>query len=145
MKTLMTCAFAVLIAFGSFAAGPTVSEKVRKTFETTFTDAENISWSKAGNIYSVRFTQQSITSDVRYDEEGNFMSSRRYYQAAALPVDIQCRLQKKLPGKTVFGVTELSAGSQVLYFIQMEDAVSWTSIKVTAERDIEILEKINKQ
>jgi hypothetical protein len=147
MKKVFLFACVLLIAGSSFANTPKVSEKALKAFKATFTDAENVVWTDATDAekaYAVRFTQQGIHVFVKYDDEGNFLSSRRYYLADQLPVDIQCKLKKKFADKTIFGVTEFTVGDEVNYFVKMEDAKTWVTVKINNARDIELTEKYKK-
>ena len=103
MKKVLMFACALVIAGSSFANTPDVNEKVLKAFKATFTDAENVEWSDAFSLYTVRFTHQGIRTFVKYDDDGNFISCRRYYNAETLPVDIQCKLRKRFADKKIFG------------------------------------------
>lgn len=85
-----------------------------------------------------------IRTFVKYDDDGNFISSRRYYSAETLPVDIQCKLKKKFADKTIFGVTEYTVGDEINYFVKLEDAKSWTTVKIDGARNMEIAEKYGK-
>ena len=145
MKKVLVFACTLFITASVFAKDVNVSEKTLKAFETTFTGARNVVWTNNGNVYNVTFTQDEIATSVNYDEQGNFLSLRRYYQNAKLPIDIQCKLQKQFSGKTVYGVTEIAVADNVYYFIKMEDATSWTSLRINNAREIEVLEKLKKQ
>ena len=144
MKKVTMFAFTVLIAASSFANTPIVSEKALKAFNATFADAKNVVWTDAPNLYTVKFTAQGINTFVKYDEEGNFISSRRYYFAEQLPIDIQCKLKKKFADKTIFGVTEYIVGDEINYFVKLEDAKKWTTVKIDNARNMEITEKFDK-
>lgn len=147
MKKVLMFTCVLLIAGASAFANtpdPTVSEKALKAFESTFTDAENVVWSDAVNLYTVKFTQKGINTFVKYDEDGNFISSRRYYFGEQLPIDIQCKLKKKFADKKVFGVTEYIVGEDTNYYVKLEDAKSWTTVRIDNARNMEITEKYKK-
>ena len=144
MKKVILFACVLLIAASSFANKPKISEKALKAFKTTFTDARDVVWSNTENVYTVKFMQQGINTYVKYDEDGNFMSSRRYYEADQLPVDIQCKLKKKYADKTIFGVTEFIVGDEINYYVKLEDEKSWLTIKVDNARNMEVIEKYLK-
>jgi YD repeat-containing protein len=144
MKKALLFACALFITASIFANDINVSEKALKAFETTFTDAQNVVWTNIDNVYTAKFTQDGVATSVNYDEQGNFISSRRYYQNAKLPIDIQCKLQKQFSGKTVYGVTEIALADNVYYFVKLEDATSWTSLKINGAREIEVLDKLRK-
>lgn len=144
MKILSGLALAMLITLSSFAGGVNISPKAIRSFEATFSDAQNVVWSNSDDYYTVQFTQQGVSTYVNYDKEGNFLTSRRYYQGAKLPIDIQCKLQKRFSDKTVYGVTEFTFGTEVAYFVTLEDSSSWTKVKVDNSRSIEVQEKYKK-
>ena len=145
MKKVLLFACICMIAASSFAnTPPIVSEKALKAFKATFADAENVVWTDAANSYTVKFTQLGINTFVKYDEEGNFVSSRRYYNAELLPIDIQCKLKKKFADKTIFGVTEFIVGDDISYYVKLEDAKTWTTVKIDNTRNMEITEKFGK-
>ena len=79
MKKVLMFACTLLLAGSLFASPTTVTEKVLKAFRQTFAQAENVVWSDSQNVYMVKFTQQGIHTSVKYDEDGNFISSLRYY------------------------------------------------------------------
>ncbi|MEP6747776.1 MAG: hypothetical protein ABJB86_08620 [Bacteroidota bacterium] len=144
MKKVILFACIIMITGSSFANAPKISEKALKAFKATFKDAENVQWSNSENLYAVKFSQQGINTFVKYDEEGNFISSRRYYNAQQLPVDIQCTLKKKFADRSIFGVTEYTIGDDVNYFVKMEDAKTWITVKIDNMRNIEVTEKYQK-
>ena len=144
MKKVILFACVLIIITGSSFANKPVSEKALKAFKITFTDAQNVVWTDADNVYTVKFLQNGINTFVKYDEEGNFISSRRYYAGEQLPLDIQCTVKKKFADKTVFGVTEYTLGDEVNYYIKLEDAKTWTTIKIDNTRNIEVTEKYRK-
>ncbi|MBC7902388.1 MAG: hypothetical protein H7Y27_03170 [Gemmatimonadaceae bacterium] len=146
MKKLFTLAFAALLTGSLFANTPDaiVNEKVLKVFLSTFSGAEDVNWTEEENIYSVKFTHQGVRSTVKYDEDGNFLSSLRYYDPSQLPVDVLCKLKKKFPEKTAFGVTEYTIGDEVNFYVKMEDAKNWITVKVDNYRAYVVTEKFKK-
>lgn len=144
MKKVILFAAILFVTGSSFAGTNLTPEKALKAFNATFKDAENVVWTDAGDIYTVKFSQQGINTFVRYDGEGNFISSRRYYAGEQLPVDIQCKLKKKFADKTIFGVTEFIVGDEVNYYVKMQDAKIWLTVKIDNARNIEVTEKYNK-
>jgi len=144
MKKIILFAAILLVTGSSFATITPTPEKALKAFKATFKDAENVVWTDAADAYTVKFSQQGINTFVKYDADGNFISSRRYYSGDQLPVDIQCKLKKKFSDKTIFGVTEFIVGDDVNYFVKMEDAKTWITVKVDNARVIEVTEKYGK-
>ena len=130
--------------FASASPDYSISDKLLKTFKQTFPDAQQVVWSEQGEKYTVNFKQNDILNKVEYDKDGNFVSSLRYYTEKNLPVTILCRLQKKYADKTVFGVTEVSTESTVEYFIKLEDATTWTTVRANIDGGMQVVEKYKK-
>jgi hypothetical protein len=137
MKSLILLIGFAMNVFASNASAPTVNEKVLKIFHQTFKDPENVVWSYSKHVYSVWFTADNIHTSVKYDEDGNFISSLRYYLKDQLPVDIHTKIQKKYPDKTIFIVTEQTIGDDVYYYVKLEDATTWTTVKVDNYRNMQ--------
>jgi len=140
----------LLLCLLSFSAGifanrgVTINEKLLQTFKQTFPDAEQVKWLETSDKYTVNFKDNGITTKVDYDKDGNFVSSVRYYYEKNLPVNIICKLQKKYSDKKVFGVTEMTTESNVEYYIKLEDAKSWMTVKSNVDGNMEVVEKYKK-
>ena len=65
-----------------------VNEKVLRAFQETFPIVNEVKWKEYANYYTVSFKQHDIQSEVRYDKEGNFLSSLRYYKEDMLPLSV---------------------------------------------------------
>ena len=133
------------ITAGAFAAPNfTISEKLLQTFKKTFPDAQQVVWSEQGDKYTVNFRQDEILTKVEYDKDGNFLTSLRYYTEKNLPVTILCRLQKRYGDKKVFGVTEMATESSVEYYIKLEDAENWITVRSNIDGNMQVVEKYKK-
>jgi hypothetical protein len=121
-----------------------VNEKVLRAFQETFPVVENVKWKEYDAYYTVSFRQHAIQSEVRYDKDGNFLSSLRYYKEDMLPLSVLHQLKKKYANKSIFGVTELIVGSDVAYFIKLEDAKTWMTVKSDAQGNLSVYEKMKK-
>lgn len=121
-----------------------VNEKVLRAFQETFPDVDEVKWQEYNTYYTVSFKQHSIQSEVRYDTEGNFLSSLRYYKEDMLPLSILHQLKKKYPKKSIFGVTELIVGTDVAYFVKLEDEKTWLTVKADQQGHLSVYEKLRK-
>ncbi|MES1250187.1 MAG: hypothetical protein ABUL46_05850, partial [Chitinophaga rupis] len=108
--------------------------------------AMQVSWREEAEHYFVHFTQASAVSEIEYDQEGNFISSFRYYKSPdLLPVHIICRLNKKFKDKAIFGITEFSTGSETNYYIKLEDPQRFTTVRAGEDGSLVVTEKLRKQ
>lgn len=144
-KILVLCLFAVFTA-SAFAKTPTaVSEKVLKAFKETFTTAQQITWHENADTYSVRFFQEGVRYIVYYNKDGVITNSMRFYAPALLPMNILKEIKDHYSKKTAFGVTEITSGEDVAYFVRMEDEKHWYTIKFNASGEGQEYEKLKKQ
>jgi hypothetical protein len=140
----------ILVSFLSMSAivfardGGTVSEKLLQSFKLAFPDAQDVKWVEQTDKTTVNFKDNGFVTQVDYDKDGEFMSSVRYYDEKNLPVNIICKLHKKYPGKTVFGVTERTTDSNVEYYIKLQDDKSWITVKSNSDGSLEVTEKFKK-
>ena len=133
------------LSAGAFANdGRTINEKLLETFKQTFPNAEQVKWMEQPDKYTVNFKEDGILTKIDYDMDGNFVSSLRYYSEKNLPVNVICKLQKKYADKKVFGVTEMTTDSAVEYYIKLEDATSWITVKSNVDGNLTVVEKYKK-
>ncbi|MCC6286393.1 MAG: hypothetical protein IT249_00770 [Chitinophagaceae bacterium] len=146
MKRIFVLSMFTLLSAGVFANSPSaVNEKVLKAFKETFTSAEQVKWNETENNYSVRFVQDDIRYIVYYNSNGEILSSMRFYEPAKLPVNILKAISQGYTDKTAFGVTEITAGDEVAFFVRMEDAKYYYTIKFNVFGEGSRYEKLKKQ
>ncbi|GGB09720.1 PepSY-like domain-containing protein [Puia dinghuensis] len=142
---LIACCLFALSAGRTFAASDiNISDKLLQAFHKTFPDAQQVKWAETEDRYMVNFKQGDILTKVEYDKDGNFLNSLRYYSEKNLPVNILYRLQKKYADKKVFGVTEVTNDNSVEYYIKLEDADNWITVKSNTDGIMQVVEKYKK-
>lgn len=141
-----TLILALLVAFSTtlFAFDPAVNEKVLSSFNKTFSSAEEVRWAETAEHYTVCFKNYGIRTTVNYDRKGNMLSTIRYYQPELLPLNILNKLTREYSNSELFGVTEVGAGNNVVYFIKIEGSKHWTTVKADASGNTEVVEKYRK-
>jgi hypothetical protein len=144
MKKLLTILATTVLSVSLFAFDPNVSEKVLKSFNETFTAAEDVKWEKYEKYYTVSFVQGGIQSKVNYDHSGSMLSSLRYYAPNLLPLNIYNRIKNNHAKKEMFGVTEVTFNNEVVYYVKLQDAKNWITLKVDASGSSEVVEKYKK-
>jgi hypothetical protein len=147
MKRMIAMFVSTLIISGAVFANrpdPNVNEKVLKSFHETFPNASQVNWQEFSDNYIVNFVEGDVRTRINYDKEGNFINATRYYQEQNLPVNILCKLKKRFPDLSVFGVTEMENESTSEYYIKMQDDKSWTTVKSDAAGNLEVVEKYKK-
>ncbi|HET9279742.1 MAG TPA: hypothetical protein VFN95_16215 [Flavitalea sp.] len=142
MKKVLAVICSMMFVIGAYAFE--VNEKVLKSFNETFSSAEEVKWEEYKTYYTVSFVHSGIRSKVNYDKEGRMLGSIRYYAPQLLPLNIYNRLKIDYSKKELFGVTEVTFGTEVTYFVKMQDSRNWITIKIDPSGNSSVHEKYKK-
>lgn len=141
-KTLVLLA---LIAATTLSfANPPVTEKVLKQFTATFPTVQDAKWFEGDNHYDVYFEIDKTKYNIRYDLNGKIISSRNYYTGDKLCPFLKAKVGERYPGKSIYGVTEITNSNERFYVLNLEDEKTWTTVRVDAIGQITQLEKLQK-
>ena len=146
MKTLiLSAAIIFALSFGANAtiADP-VNQKVMKTFNMLFEDADNVSWTNAGDNYEAYFTSDNVKTRALLDAKGHLVQTVRYYKENELPANILYNLKKDYKGQEVWGITEVSNSYGVHYRIVLRNDKSYTHLNVNAAGESELVKKFKR-
>jgi hypothetical protein len=143
MKKIIIALSLVLAISTAATADPT--EKILKIFNETFSTVKDVKWYEDAKEYLVCFYQNDVYTKVTYDKEGAFVSSLRYYKETDLPLNVLSAIKNKYADKKIFGVTESTDANGVLYYVKIEDAKNWYTLKATTDASLEVTEKFKKQ
>ena len=145
MKKIIILLYIAMAGLSAFAFPPTdVGEKVRQSFKLSFPHAEQVKWTEHKDGYVVNFVDNSIQARILYGENAEFLASIRYYSFQNLPLNLLVKLSNKYPGKSFFGVTEVTSEAGVVYQVVMQDAENWYQVKVGSNGDINVFDKFKK-
>jgi len=146
MKRLSALLYSVIIGASSFAfTGKNINEKLLQTFKESFPNAEQVSWKELPETYVVNFVDEGVRNAIIYEKDGTFVSSTRYYQERTLPYYLLINFKKRYPEKKILGITELATITDIFYYIKMEDKTVITTIKMDAEGNLVLVEKLRKE
>ncbi len=157
MKKYLVLIYSLLIVISSFANSSwNIDEKLLHTFQASFPRAEKVTWNELSNVYVVSFVDNGILSRVMYQKKGDAIASYiRYYQEENLPVNIRSGIKHQHPGKKIWGVVEVSVPDNTgdadtegilttFYYIKLETAKTWITVKVSSDGNSEVVEKYKK-
>lgn len=143
MKKTFVILVLLLATTVSFATPP-VTEKVLKNFSVAFPSVQDARWFEGENHYDVYFEKDKVKYNIRYDLNGKIMSTRNYYSGEKLCPFLKAKVAEKYPTKSIFGVTEITNNQEMFCVINLEDAKSWTTIRIDSVGQITELEKMTK-
>jgi hypothetical protein len=146
MKNLIILISLVMGSLYSFAhISKSIDAKLLQAFSASFPNAKQIIWKEVPESYIVNFVEDEIRSSIVYEKDGTFVSSTRYYSEHNLPYYLWVTLKKQYPEKKIFGVIEVSMMEHIEYYVKLEDAKIWVTIKIGADGTLQVVEKLKKQ
>jgi hypothetical protein len=134
------------LASASLPSGEDVSEQAKKALNSAFPKAESVKWieSRNGEVCTAYFWLYDVKTVASYDRNGELISILRYYKEDHLPVSVLSMVKNKYHDKNIAGVTELTENDDITYYVKLEDAAHWYTVKVNGN-DMEQTEKLDKQ
>ncbi|MDQ6901675.1 MAG: hypothetical protein M3139_01530 [Bacteroidota bacterium] len=132
MKTIICVSLAPFLFATSIFAAPSgeVTEKVLKIFHQAFPEVKQPTWHYAETYYEVAFDDaDNISCRIDYSHDGVMLSTMRYYSEKDLSPAIRAKVSENYPGKSIFGITEVSNNEKITYHIVLEDEKNWYNVE----------------
>ena len=152
MRKFLVAFSALLISSVALANDPgNIEERFIQLFESTFPNAQQVSWQNMPQAYVVSFYESNLLHRVMYFKNGSSTELIRYYEKQLLPLSLHEKVKKEFPGKNIFGVVETSvmpeidpAGNDITYYLVLEDSKFWTTVKVTSDGEMKKVNRLRK-
>ncbi len=144
MKKILIAVMLVISGFASVAAGKSINEKLLQTFRESYPNAVHIDWQEYLETYAVYFDVDSVRSNIIFSKNGTFIKAFRYYREDYLPYYLAAAIHGKYPKMKIHDVTEVSTPDNIEYYIKLEDAKTWMTIKLDSDANITRLDKFRK-
>jgi hypothetical protein len=151
MKKLFILFSALVMGVQGFGFYPgEIDQKIKKTFDSSFPNATDISWLDYPQSYEVSFVQNGIRSRVYYPKDESYVRLTRYFKEENLPYHLRFIIKKQFPEKSIFGVTEVSVISEgwnfssIVYHIILEDEQRWYTVKLEEGGIFKLEKKLKK-
>jgi hypothetical protein len=144
MKKYLFIVYLLVVGLSSMAAVSAINEKMVQSFNESYPHAVRVKWLEFPETYAVNFEEAGVKSTIHYNKDGSFLSAVRYYSEEKLPYYLIASLKEKFPGKKIYCVTELSNPYEITYYIKLEDAKTWRTVKADSDGNFVVIEKFNK-
>lgn len=148
MKKLTTilAAVAMVISTSAFASsGVNVSEKVNTAFQSSFTGATNVTWTKTNEFYFAHFELNNDDVAVAYSEDGELLGTSRLVNELALPQAVTYPLKEEYGDFAISpSVTEVELLGKTSYFLTVENKTSILRLRCFENGVIAVEKKTKK-
>lgn len=127
--------FILLTTLSSFFAQANTNPKAEvtpaalKSFEQTFSQAREVSWSTIDNMYKVSFQVAGQYASAYYSQSGNLMVVTRNISPLQLPVVLLAGIKKDHPNQWISDLVEVSDEGGTYYYVTLEDAAQKLILK----------------
>ena len=109
-----------------------------KHFSRSFKNAANQRWSVSDEGYTVKFTANGISYDVRYNHRGHWKTTISYFPVNLLNKNVVRSVLYAYKHYNIFFAQQVSVPSGSVYFVKIEKGNEWKFLKVM-NREIEVL------
>jgi hypothetical protein len=121
-----------------------VSIRAQRNFMKQYKNVADARWVISGNgLLAAYFTEAGITCRRYYNRKGVYEYMIRYYKEDKLHRSIRHLVRSQYYDFTISQVTEVSRSGNVAYFIDLEDKVSWKTIRVF-DNEMEVVDEFLK-
>jgi hypothetical protein len=130
-----------LFSLSSSATDFEVTKPVLESFNGTFKNATEISWTYVDNIYKVNFILNEQYASAYYDQNGKMIALTRNISSKNLPFTLQVSLKKEYSSYWITNLLEFTNEMGTYYLVTLETADSRIVLKSSLETDWDLYRK----
>jgi hypothetical protein len=123
---------------------PKVAPIVLKSFENTFSAAQEVDWTVASNFYKVEFAMSGQYITAFYGIDGSLMGVTRNISSLQLPITLQADLKKDYSEYWITDLFEVANEEGTSYYITIENSETKIILKGSASTNWSTYQKSRK-
>lgn len=148
-KLLLIIAVVVFSTQFSFAANAEKEMEATTTLKSAldkeFSGASGIKWYSDDNkTFMAKFMLNERNVTAYFDGSGNLLATRRYVDAANLPLHVATKLSQRYPKEEIRWVVEFQSEGSTAYYVTLEGENTWKVIKASANGDLSVHQRLKK-
>lgn len=124
--------------------GDKVAPVVLKSFENTFTNAQEVDWSVSSNFYKVVFNMNGQYVTAFYSNTGSLMGLTRNISTTQLPLSLQAELKKEYSEYWISDLFEVANDEGTYYYVTLENSDTKIVLKGSANSEWSTYQKSRK-
>ena len=111
-----------LISLSSFATDVKVNPAALKSFNKTFKNATEVSWTAGNEFYKANFTLSGQFVSAYYNVDGKMIALTRNISSTQLPIALQANMKKDYEGFWITDLFEMTNDEGTFYYVTLENA-----------------------
>jgi hypothetical protein len=128
----------------SYATEEKVAAAVLQSFQSSFNDAKNVTWSQVEDLYKAVFVLDGQTLSVWYNTEGDLIALSRKINPMQLPISLQTSLKKRAKSFTLTDLFEIDNDAGASYYAALENTCKKIMLESTSRGEWSIYKKSKK-
>jgi len=126
------------------ATGTSINDKVRKAFETTFKNVENMRWYEANQNYLVKFIQGDQEHNALYRRNGSLIYHVTFGFEINLPATVRDQVKAKYHDYKIARVFNVNQDERDIWIVNLEnkDFMILTRIEDGAMNEVKKLKNL---
>lgn len=130
MKSLFIAITVLSSFFAQAGKGPgDVAPEAIKSFQRTFNNASEVSWTTSENLFKVSFQVSGQYASAYYNSAGQMVVVTRNISPLQLPVVLLASIKKDYARQWISDLVEVTDDGGTHYFITLEDADQKLTLK----------------
>jgi len=127
---------------------PTVTYSVKSEFDSTFSEATNVSWTVTSNVQKATFTLNDVKMTAFYNLQGEYLGVTQDVAYSALDAKAQKQIATKYADYKVGEVIKLTTpddettSDQTVYFVDLAGKTDELLVRVNNSSDVFFFQKI---
>jgi hypothetical protein len=140
---VLTLSFS-LTSFTSFAKDIDVTSSVLESFNSSFKNATEVTWTTVDSYYKANFFFNGQYISAFFDAEGHMLAISRNITSSQLPLSLQFSLKKEYSNLWISDLFEISGDEGTYYCITLENGDSKTILKSNGSAAWTVFKKMSK-
>ena len=144
MKKFLLMLAILVSTVSAFASDKIVDPKVLESFNSDFSAAKEVNWSRGENFFKAEFVFNGQHVNAFYNTDGDLLGLTRNISSTDLPLNLQNALKKSYADFWISDLFEVTKSDSTGYYITLENADSVIILKATPEDDWSVYKKVKK-
>ena len=123
---------------------PRVAPAVVKSFNKTFTAAQEVDWTVSNNFYKVEFAMSGQYITAFYGTDGHLLGVTRNISSLQLPLTLQAELKKDYQDYWITDLFEVANNEGTSYYVTLENSETKIILKGSASSNWSTYQKSRK-
>jgi hypothetical protein len=120
-----------------------LKSKAVRHFNHEFSFADNETWFKIRDGFTVKFMANDIQYRVGYDKNGNWLNTVKLYHEAEMPQSIRRQIKSDYYDYAITLIEELAIKNQLVYIVHIDNEKGFKKLYL-ADGEMKIMEEYSK-